>query len=326
MTTGLYLPLDADVDVAADFLELQAFFARDSVAYTGDLGTTTEIGEEHPPADLDEYLRRGEEEVVSNTVSRIEGRQRCLGPAYPFELDERGDVLACTVAHGSLDHAAYVLSLILSNLNSILAGSPRHPSNDEVRALRNYFQYFATAALAAEIHGPAWSFGAPRLDGSGFLAKLREIWLVVRDGRVAAQAGAPARPQDDKIDVFAARPQADRLQGYLFAAAQVATGQDARNKTLKGHLSAFKSRWFESQPVTEWLAYWIVPFAIADEQFLDDVRILGNVLHRMRLPLRVREAEDLVAQGVAIEGYTQLGEAVTWVARYRGQAIAEQRG
>ncbi len=109
----------------------------------------------------------------------------------------------------------------------------------------------------------------------------------------------------------------------MFAAAQVATGQDARNKTLKGHLSAFKSRWFESQPVTEWLAYWIVPFAIADEQFLDDVRILGNVLHRMRLPLRVREAEHLVAQGVAIEGYTRLGDAATWVADYRDQAIAE---
>ena len=84
-----------------------------------------------------------------------------------------------------------------------------------------------------------------------------------------------------------------------------------------GHLSAFKSRWFVTQPVTEFIAYMIVPFAAADSRFVDWVRTMGNVLHRLRLPLRVEEAKRLIADGRSIEGYDRLPDAARWVARYR---------
>ena len=89
---------------------------------------------------------------------------------------------------------------------------------------------------------------------------------------------------------FAARLHPDRLPGFPLAAAQVATGADARVKSLKGHLDTFKSRWFAQQPVTAFVVYMVVPFAMADDQFVDDVRVLGNVLHRLRVPRRVAEA------------------------------------
>ena len=136
------------------------------------------------------------------------------------------------------------------------------------------------------------------------------------------QTGAPRQPKDDQIDVFAARPHPDGLPGFPFAAAQVATGRNAREKSLKGHLNAFKGRWFGTPPVTDFIAYMIVPFATADDQFVDDVRVMGNVLHRLRVPRRVAEAARLVEAGVGIEGYDQLAEVAQWVTDYRKRASA----
>lgn len=326
MTARLYLPTDTvtgaeiDFERAADFLELTAFFAVDGIAATSALANIAAIGAPEDHADLRDEMESGEEEIVSGTVNRLDHRHRVLGSTYPFHLDDRGDILTCSLAESAFGHAAYVISLVLSNVRSlspVLDGSPFHPEDEEVRTLRGYFQSFATAALAAEVHGDAWSFGFPRPDHSPFFDKLRGIWQQLGDGRVARQTGAPRQPKDDRIDVFAARRHADRLPGFLLAAAQVATGRDAAQKSLKGHLGAFKSRWFATQPVTEFIAYMIVPFSVTDDHFFDDVRTMGNVLHRLRLPVRVAEAERLVADGRTIEGYDLLPDAARWVARFR---------
>ena len=333
MIDSLYLPIDdvtgksIDTDCAADYLELEAFFAKDSMAFALDLANQAGIGAADHHADLDKEMQsdEGEEDLVSRTVTRIEHRCKALrlsasSSAYPFDLDVRGEVLTCNFDRDSFGHTAYILSLVLSNLRAvspILGQSCLHPEEQEVKQLRKFFQYFATAALAAEIHGCAWSFGFPRPDQSGFIQKLTEIWKRLGDGRVSPQPGAPIKPKDDQIDIFAARLHADALPGFLLAAAQVATGKDANQKSLKGHLSAFKGRWFAPQPVNELLPYMIVPFAKTDDQFLDYVRVMGNVLHRLRVPRRVAEAAELVKAGETIEGYDQLVEGVEWIASYQ---------
>lgn len=324
----LYLPIDEvtgppiDADRAADFLELMAFFAGDSMVLTSELANAASLpAEDH--VDLQEEMEEGEEEIVSTAVNRIETRQCALEATYPFRLDSDGDQLKCELDEESFGQAAYILSLVLSNLRAftpVLDSSDLHPGCAEVRRLREYFQYFATAALAAEIQGEAWSFGFPRPDRSGFLEKLEQIWVKLQDGSVEPQTGASKQPKDDRIDVFAARPHLDGLPGFPLAAAQVATGRNAGEKSLKGYLSAFKSRWFRTQPVTDFMAYMIMPFATPDDQFLDDVRVMGNVLHRLRVPRRVAEADQLVEAGVMIEGYDRLAEAAQWVANYRGRA------
>lgn len=336
MMNSLYLPLDevkkqpGNFDLTADYLELTAFFAKNSIALVSDLTDQTEIGAADDHADLDEEMQSGEneEDLVWRTVKRIKDRRKTLSAsAYPFNLDERGEVLTCNLDRDSFGHAAYILSLVLSNLRAVspvLGESCLHPDEQEVRQLREFFQYFATAALASELQGSAWSFGSPRPDGTNFLEKLRQIWLTIRDGEVERQRGAPRQPKDDQVDVFAARPHRDGLPGFPLAAAQVATGANAREKSLKGHLDyAFTSRWFAPRPVTTFLAYMIMPFAIADDQFLDDVRLMGNVLHRLRVPRRVAEAAELVKAGEMIEGYDRLAEAVQWIASYqdRGRAL-----
>ena len=331
MTLALYLPPDSvtgsppDFNLAADFLELSAFFAETRSAPVLEIKNTIDIGAPEEPVDVDDEMRAGSEEAVSGTVNLIETRGSALGPAYPYKLDSSGDMLECMWQGDSLGQAAYVLCLILSNLRSIsplLGSSPVHPDDTDIRKLREYFQAFATAALAAEIRGSSWSFGFPRPDHSSFLVKLKEIWRVIRDGQVEAQVGAPTQPKDDQVDVFAARPHPDQLPGFLLAAAQVATGQNWKAKSLRGHLSAFKSRWFSQQPVTDFIPYMIIPFAQADEEFLDDVRTMGNVLHRLRVPRRVEETRHPSMAGTTIESYERLKGAVRWVTAYRSRVGA----
>lgn len=315
MELGLYLALDdwRDPDVGADFLELVAFFAEDQVVRVSDVANETSIGTDEEPFDQDYEL----EEIVSLIVERIVARRKALGPAYPFRLDRSGDILTSLPIDDSLEQAAYILSLVLSNLQTILNESPLRPMDSEIRWLRQRFQYMSTAALAAEIQGTAWSFGYPRPDRSTFLGKLREIWSHFDDGMVKRQPGAPERPKDDKVDVFAARVHPDRLPGFLLAAAQVATGSDWRDKSLLGHGRAFKDSWFSPTPVTRFIPYMIVPFAVDDTGFRRDVSTLGNLLHRLRVPVRVAEAGKLWDAGVKIEAYDRLQAVVDWVASYR---------
>ena len=64
----------------------------------------------------------------------------------------------------------------------------------------------------------------------------------------------------------------------------------------------------------------IVPFARSREELIDDVRVMGNMLHRLRVPRKVEEAEQVLGAGFEIETYDRLEEAVRWVADYRNRA------
>ena len=324
MSLGLYVPLDGlsvgrrESDAAADFLELSAFFSTDGFVRTSDVANEVSIGSNEEAVSIDDEMRDGTEEIVSVVVQRIEARNEVLGSVYPFMLDSNGDILTFEAVGDCLGRGAYILSLVLSNLRTpLLAGSPLMPNDSEIVSLRRLFQHMSTAALAAEVQGVAWSFGSPRPDGSSFLDKLKEIWVTVNDGTVGRNLGAPDRPQDDKIDVFAARLHPDRLPGFLFAVAQVATGSNWAEKSLIGHLDAFKRRWFVKAPVTRFIPYMIIPFALDDLTLLDHVVFLGNILHRLRVPLRVSEAQELVEAGVKIEAYNELQRVVEWVVSYR---------
>ena len=64
------------------------------------------------------------------------------------------------------------------------------------------------------------------------------------------------------------------------------------------------------------MCYHVIPFARTDDEFVDDCRIFGNVLHRLRVPYRVSQATKLCGEGITIESIDQLGKAVDWVKEY----------
>lgn len=321
----LYFPHDEaeganpNFDSIADYLELNAFFSEYSRSSTSELVNARAIGAEEDYSDVDDEITR-QDALLCGVISRLEGRARALSHAYPFELDNTGHVLIFRGNELSYGQAAYILALILSHLQAvspILQASDVYPTEEEIRQLRQFFQYFATAALAAEVHGRAWSFGYPRPDSSGFHQKLTEIWEVLKDGVLQPSIGVPKRPKDDQIDVFAARQHRDGLPGFLLAATQVATGANWQAKSLRSHVQhVFNSRWFGQQPVTAMVCYHIIPFTRRDDEFYDDCRCLGNVLHRLRVPYRVEEAHILHEEGVSIEAFDELERAVDWVRTY----------
>lgn len=327
MPGDVYLPADEfggsgpiNYNVAADFLELEAFFSEEKYALISLIATELEMARDGDFDTVDEEITE-RDDVAAGAALFVSNRKRALAEAYPFDISEDGRLVTCEINALSHGQAAYLISLVLSNLRAItplLDGSGMHPTQAEVASLRQYFQYFATAALAAEIGGQAWSFGFPRPDHSGFLSKLKEVWTVLKDGTVDPEEGeVPSNPKDDGIDIFAGRVHADGLPGFLFAAAQVATGANWREKSLRGHLDhVFFRRWFSRQPATPPLPYHIVPFALPETGFRNLVNDLGNVLHRLRVPLRVEQAGKLREQGIEIEAFDQLDGAKEWVRRY----------
>ncbi|WP_423927971.1 hypothetical protein [Candidatus Palauibacter sp.] len=328
MTTGIDLPLDClgDNDVMADYLELTAALSEDGRSSVADIVNAADIEAESEYESVSDEIQ-GHEAVADAALRRIVTRVRALGAAYPFELDPRGGILSLNADTLDLPKTAYLLSLLLANFRSVsplLQDYPRYPSEEEQMSLRRQFQYFATAAVAGEIGGSAWSFGFPRPDGSGFVAKLEDIWLRVKDGVVGADGSAPRNPKDDGIDVVAWRETSDGLPGFLFVAAQVATGKDWKSKSIRSSVNnVFKRRWFTREPVTEMVVYHVIPFALADEGFRDDVLVVGNLLHRLRVPRRVAEAEKLVELGrIDVEAFGKLDETRTWIQTFIEEARA----
>ena len=205
MTEKVYLPSDEfegagqqDLDIAADFLELSAFFSDDGFSLVQSIVDALELAATDDfKAVEDEITRR--EEVASGAAMTILDRNRTLGSSYPFRISDDGRVISCEFSNLSFGRASYLVSLVLSNLRSmtpLLSGSGMHPTDTEVSSLRQYFQYFATAALAAEVGGQAWSFGFPRPDHTGFIAKLEEVWETLQDGTVSPEEGeVPLNPR-----------------------------------------------------------------------------------------------------------------------------------
>ena len=326
MSHSLYLPIDeivggetADFDLAADYLEVLAATSDDTQSFTTDLIDVVEVAAERDYKDVDEEMQV-REDVAKGAADRIDSRMRSLGTAYPFSIDASGALISYIPDTPDIGQAAYLASLLLSNLdatNPFLRNSAICPSQQEIDSLRTYFQYFATAALAAEVQGPAWSFGFPRPDGSGFIAKLKEIWAVINDGKVKRHLSAPKFPKDDQVDIFACRERIDGLPGFVFAAAQVATGQNWKAKSLKSHIiDAFPNRWFEEHPATKMIPYHVVPFARKDDLLRDDVLVVGNIMHRTRVARRVAESVALVSQGIKVEAHDQLSAAIVLIDNY----------
>ena len=331
MSPMLWLPPDEfggrappNLDLAADYLELQALFSPSEQCLVEDIADSLELSADNHSGDAGAADDDIVEDILDGAVTRISSRRHLLRCAYPFGMDDRGDVVSLLFDEPNVGQTAYMVSLILSNLPSltpVLADPQVCPSRSEVKDLRRYFQYFATAAVAAEIGGPSWSFGFPRPDGTGFREKLSRIWSEIGDGKVKAASWAPRQPKDDGVDIFAWRKYEDGLPGFLLIAAQVATGAKWKDKSIKSHIArAFPQRWFDPAPVTEMIAYHVIPFARADDQFRDDVLVLGNVLHRLRVPLRVLEAERLAQPGVMIEAFDRLPAAAEWMKSFVARA------
>ena len=132
MTTTVYLPTDEfggvdppDLDLAADYLELKAAVSPVGQSYCAEIVDALEMAADSDFEDVSEEVET-RESVATGAVTRIGLRQHALGGAYPFETDEFGSTVSFLAETPDLGQAAYLVSLILSNL---------HPSGEVATVL-----------------------------------------------------------------------------------------------------------------------------------------------------------------------------------------------
>ena len=334
----------SDWNMSADYIELVAYFSEGSEAFFSVLIRIMQISTEQDRVNISSEVSV-REEIAFETREVIRRRAEILGDVYPFSLGKGEDSLLYTgpsTSYQSLSWAcslgqiSYIISLVLSNLppfGQVLDINKFEVDEREIMKIRRYFQYIATVALAGEINGSAWSFGFPRRDGAKFEDALREVWRTLRDGEVNPSLVGSKITMDDKIDVIAARTHSDGYPGYLLAVGQVATGRNWKDSSIIEYVvrgGDFKTKWFLPQPVTDFICYNIVPltfsyFTEAERfEFSNLCLDLGNILHRLRIPYRVKEAYLLYQEGkISIQEIDKFDEVVDWVKQYkeRGRGI-----
>ena len=102
MNPVLYFPSDEfaggeklDMDLAADFLELNALFSNDGQSFSEEIVNALELAAETEYEDVDDEIRT-REEVAAGAVNRMATRKRVLATSYPFDIDDNGDVIFFT--------------------------------------------------------------------------------------------------------------------------------------------------------------------------------------------------------------------------------------
>lgn len=326
-----YVPADqladgkVDPDLVADIVELTAFFDPEEWALISDVFNAFEIGQDEYTNSEEEFTIR--DRICTECAGAIERRMRCLGEAYPFELDEGGDSIRY-INEDSWGRICYLSALLLSHLPAItevLEGTNLAPNAHETRLLRNWFQSCMGAAMAGYSGGNSWVFGFPRDDRTGFLTKLRQIWETIDDGRVIGDdhpnAGIAGDFNDDEVDVIAFRPRPDGLPGATIHFAQVATGKNWPTKSLIGHLqSVFLRQWFDVQPASQPEVHHLIPFILpGDDRVARLTQQLGHIQHRLLLPRYVEDGFRLVSDNdeIIVEGVSKFDDVSTWLEEYQ---------
>lgn len=327
MPSAPYIPHDElsgpspDADLAADICELSAFFSSDRRFLLSSLRNDLEIGEDEYQDVDDQNLRA--DLLVDTAAKRLTDRKALIGRAYPFELNDMGTELFWR-GFDDWGKQAYLISLVLLHLSTVtpvLREAELAPDDITVRNLRIWFQLIATTVLAAELRGIGWAFGWPRPDKTGFLEKLTQIWNIIKDGRVCTEMpdGAPKRIKDGDIDVVAARPHADGGPGFPIAFAQVASGADWKDKSVRNTVqNVFFQSWFSSHPASQPVSYHIIPFTVDSEEIHMQTLYLGHILGRLRLSDLAGYAETAIADGdIQSEGTEAYANIRTWLQGYR---------
>ncbi len=310
--------LDAQPRLQADWLELAAFFSPRREVLITELVNQQDLEWDQEPEDFGDTAELLED-IHGKVIQEVERRRHDLDKAYPFEIDEAGQVFSL-VEDWNFGQAVYLFCLILSHSpSSELVPEEYAPAKDKLRAARDLFQVCSTLAASGHTRGPAFSVGWPRVDASRFLEKLHAIWQIYGDGTPHDEPppGAPEQVKDDEIDVISYWPESDKRPGHGFLLGQVASGNDWRKKSIQAALGRFKF-WFKHQPAAPAHGAIFTPFYVEDESISRDTMYFGYVAHRLRLPMLAWRTENLVTQGVTpIERLEDSGRVLDWLTQHR---------
>jgi hypothetical protein len=320
--------IESPIDLLADWLELRALFSADQRAFVRELCAQADIAWDKDAIEIDGDDARLED-LAARLAEEVRRRGSILGSAYPFSMSHDGDTLVLTPESSwSVGEATYLFSLILAHAtqSEIVSGKVAPSKPDLVRA-RDLFQICATLAAASHCEGPAFAFGFPRPDSSAFLSKVKQIWSLFKDGvpHTAPLPDSPTAVKDEGIDVIAWRRQADGKPSTLYLLAQVASGNDWTEKSVKTFIDLFHGEWFSTPPAAQAQAAIMIPFFVEGGEMRRRTRTHGVVFDRGRMPLLAGKAVNLVTNaGLApVERMDETDKLKEWVLQHRTRVIQE---
>lgn len=308
------------VDMLADYFELLAFFSSDSISFPENFEDEYESHEDE--LEYDEY---GSEEkdkyanddgLLDEVERKIIERKHILQDTYPFIVDSDSEMLTFKKEGLTCGQVAYILSLLLSNIcessdkysSRILLGT-----SDEIGKLQTYFECFGVAAMASEVCGKVLAASSLIFDGSTDFNELENVARTLESMKFYPNNYSPGCQDDGGLYVFAARLYSDGLPGCSAALAQVVTGKNWEDKAARG-ASEVMSMWLSKEKLIITRNYSIIPFAKSKgHEFERWIYQYGQILHRMRLPLRVEQALSDREEDIPVEVVKQIDNARTWV-------------
>jgi hypothetical protein len=313
-------PLDADVSLLADWLELVAFFSDRSVARFDEIDNSIVIQEEADPVDnaaadseKDERRERIEGEITERTAR--------LADAYPFVLSDDGEELRLKPRGQRTAACFYLICLILSHVtrSPILEALP---SLKKVAFLRRrHFQALATMAVAGHVTGPALSFGWPRPGGVKITAAIERACALSGTGtpRIPPGPVASSYVKDGGMDVIAWRPSiAGNPPPAEMCFGQAASGHGWRLKNAPDEVTDFYASFYLDQPECAAVGVTIVPFRLEPDDYAMHGRRHGSILDRLRTPRAALEGLRLACDnGVIVDEIEHIPSMNMWLVRYR---------
>lgn len=285
----------------ADWLELYALTTDYRACAVEKLWEAMELPENALDNETEDIEK---ENLLGKAYREIERRIESLDEAYPFRISDRGATIVCeqNLNPGML---AYLLSLRISIKSTGIVADGSFP--DISPQERNLFQACANLAAAGYLGGRVYAFGWPRPDRTNLLEALKKVEQEMGGEGVVLDSppqGAPNRPKDDELDVFAWLPHCDGPGWALTLWGQVASGQDWSNKSLSSDkIKQFRMRWYKKQPALEPIRAMFVPFCLFEEELdegtekykatlIDRTIHYGIIFHRCRLPWCMQRAFD----------------------------------
>jgi len=303
----------------ADWLELEALCAESGAASVFSINSDSVLDSDVECEEIDEEDRQREQRIA-RVVTEVERRRATLGDAYPFSMsDDGGELrLAPTLNVGAY---IYLLCLLASHGRSggFLGNSDVVPMNE----VPDLLQACATWSAAGFEQGPSYALGLDPSPAS-FLAKLATIYTALGDGTpvTAVPRGAPTQVKDDGVDVIAWRAMPDRRAPAEYLMAQVASGRNWVDKSVKKVIDRFHATWFMQPPARRIRPAMVIPFCI-DGGIDDDedaeqealamawrriVAEYGELFYRYLLPI-------YAARGLLLHGAGTHVDMAEWLPR-----------
>ena len=314
----------------ADWLELKALSSPDGLIGFETLISATARAENEPEESIsDEDVE--EDELVLSAQAEIGRRARNVGDDYPFRIDARGRTLQL-VSPISEVGSVYLFCLFLSHAfdRTIV---PKSLAPKITNKIRDLFQACATIAAGGYVEGPSMSFGFPRPDGASFLKALHRVYQLFGDGkpRKRPRASAAKKIKDNGIDIIAWRRSIDNLPCTLYLIAQVASGDDWKDKSVIPDREHFHKYWFEDAPGSQPHDAMFMPFGLEPEDpedgttyddlltdYMQSVAYkYGTLFYRDRIARHLCNGLRLIAEGEThIERGPDVVKIVRWVEGY----------